>query len=117
MIVVNDPASLALVPDQAIRQMIQQRMDAIASDEPYSAALHGYFLVVQVEDALESIADTIGFDPTQHPWEILEEYSECYDLLFVIDDSGFGVEIFIPKAVVTPDLIAFCKLFSVPGSC
>ena len=116
MIIVTDLPSLSHVPEPAIRQMIQQRIEAIASDEPYEAKLHGLFIYVQPIDSLEAIADAIGFDPTHRPWEILEEYPDCFDLLFIIDDSGYGVELFIGKTIDIPDLVALCKRFAVPGT-
>ncbi len=117
MHIVRDLPSLSLVTAPAIRQMIQQRMDAIASDEPYDAQLHGFFAVIDSGDSLEAVADTVGFDPTQRPWEILEEYANCYDLLFILDDSGFGVELLVPKTEgIPPELTAMCQRCAVPGT-
>jgi hypothetical protein len=46
MQVIRSPADAANIADSAIRQMILQRINAIASDEPYDETLHGYFLII-----------------------------------------------------------------------
>ena len=116
MQVIRSPADAANIADPAIRQMIQQRIDAIASDEPYDANLHGYFLVLEDGDTLNAINKQVGFDLLAKPYEILEEYPDCYDLLYVISDDGFGVELIIPKAIDVPELIAMCRRYVVPGT-
>jgi hypothetical protein len=115
MQVIRDPASLSQVSDPAIRQLIQHRIATLASDEPFDSGIHGYFLVPEEGDRYADITAQLGFDPAQRPWEILEEYPSCYDLLFIIDDSGYGIELFIPKTIDIPDLIAMCQQFAVPG--
>lgn len=116
MQVIRSPADAANIPDPAIRQLVQERIDAIASDEPFNSDLHGYFLVLDVDDTLAAIAAQIGFDPLTKTPEILEEYPDCYDVLFLVDDSGYGIELLIPKSSGIPELIAMCKCFAVPGT-
>lgn len=130
MQVIRSPADAANIADTAIRQMILQRIDAIASDEPYDANLHGYFVVLEDGDRLNAINTQIGFDVLTNRWtglrydhadytpafEILEEYQTCWDLLFIQDDSGYGIELFIPKTIEIPDLVAMCQRYAVPGT-
>ena len=116
MQVIRSPADAANIADAAIRQMILQRIDAIASDEPYDASLHGYFLVLEDGDTLNAINQQVGFDLLAKPYEILEEYPSAYDLLYIVCDDGFGIELFIPKAIDIPELISMCKRFAVPGT-
>ena len=116
MLIIKDRDSASAVSDPAIRQMILQRIDAIASDEPYVSALHGYFLVLTECTTLQVINRQVGFDVLAKTPEILEEYSDCYDMLFIVDDSGYGIELFIPKSIDIPELIAMCELFAVPGT-
>lgn len=116
MQVIRDPAEVARIADPAIRQMILQRIDAIASDEPYDAHLHGYFVFVE-GDPLNTINKQVGFDLLAKPYEILEEYPDCYDLLYIVSDDGFAVELFVPKAAgIDPDLMAMCRRYAVPGT-
>jgi hypothetical protein len=117
MQVIRDPSATASISDLHIRRLVEQRIYAIASDEPYDANLHGIFVVLApAGDTAEAITATIGFDPTQRAWEILEEYPTCYDLLFVIDDSGYGIELFIPKTIDIPELLNLCQRHATPGT-
>ena len=117
MQVIRSPADAADIADAAIRKMILQRIDAIASDEPYDATQHGYFLAVEAGDTLQGINKQVGFDLLAKPYEILEEYQSAYDLLYIVCDDGFGIEVFIPKAIDIPELIAMCKRYAVPVAC
>ena len=116
MLIIKDRDSASTVSDPAIRQMILQRIDAVASDEPFDSKLHGYFVVVE-GDTLQAINKQVGFDLLAKPYEILEEYPSAYDLLYIVCDDGFGIEVFIPKAAgIDPDLMAMCQRFAVPGT-
>jgi hypothetical protein len=90
MQIIREREAVSAIADAAIRQMILQRIDAIASDEPLDANLHGYFLVVESGDTLQAINKHVGFDLLAKPYEILEEYSDCYDLLYVVSDDGYS---------------------------
>ena len=131
MQVIRNPADAANIADPAIRQMILQRIDAIASDEPYDATQHGYFVIIESGDTSDAIAAQVGFDVLTNRWtglrydhadytpafEILEEYQTCWDLLFIQDDSGYGIELFLPKTIEIPDLVAMCQRYAVAGVC
>ena len=130
MNIVNDLPSLLLLPNPAIRQLIQHRIANIASDEPYDASLHGYFLVLEDGDTLEAISRQLSFDILTNIWtglrwdhpdytpafEFIEEHHSCYEALVVRDDSGFAVSIWISKTIDIPDLVAICQRFAVPGA-
>lgn len=116
MQVIRSPADAANIASPAIRQMILQRIESIASDESYDANLHGYFLAVEAGDTLNAINKQVGFDLLAKPYQILEEYPDCYDLLFIICDDGFGIELFIPKSSGIPELLAMCQRYAVPGT-
>ena len=112
MIIVRDIHSIQHISDIAIRELVQQRIDDLGGDDFDSASL-GYILVVQSGDTLEALNAQLGFDPLcnrltdiRHdqsgfaPWfEFVEEFPSCFDAVFILSDDGFGVELFISKAV------------------
>jgi hypothetical protein len=130
MLIIKSLESVASIPDTAIRQMVQQRIDAIASDEPYDSDLHGYFVVLTEGDTLATINQPVGFDILCNRWsghrfdhadyrpafEVLEEYPTCFDFLFTIEDGGYGIELIIKKSIAIPELLAMCKRYAVPGT-
>jgi hypothetical protein len=42
-------------------------------------------------------------------WEVIEEHSTCYELVFVLSSSGYGTLVFAPKAECSPDMLALCR--------
>lgn len=109
--------------------MVWQRINDLGG-EAFDAAELGYFLVVESGDALEAIKAQIGFDILCNRWtgirydqsgfipsfEFIEEFSFCYDMVFIISDDGFGIEMFVPKSSgVAPELLALCQQFAFPS--
>jgi hypothetical protein len=44
------------------------------------------------------------------------KYMLTYEMAFILDDSGYGVDIFVSKGtVVDPDLLAMCQRYATPG--
>ena len=112
-----DLPSTQRISDPAIRKLVQQRIDDLGGDK-FDAAVLGYFLVIEPGDSLDSISTQIGFNilanrftgirwdqPAFTPsFEFIEEFPACYELVFILDDSGYGVDIFISKGSgVNPD--------------
>ena len=45
-----------------------------------------------------------------HPlWEVIEEHATCYELVFVLSSSGYGVLVFTPKIGSAPDIFDLCR--------
>ena len=54
-----------------------------------------------------------GFTPAA---EALEEHAGCYELVFILSDDGYGIEIFVPKVDgVAPELLEMCATVAVPA--
>jgi hypothetical protein len=128
-IIRNLPSTLR-ISDPAIRKLVQQRIDDLGGDK-FDAVVLGYFLIVEPGDNLDSINTQIGFNilanrftgirwdqPGYTPsFEFIEEFSACYELVFILDDSGYGVDIFVIKGTgVDPDLLAMCTESAVQGT-
>lgn len=57
--------------------------------------------------------DEPGYTPS---FDLLEEHPSCYEIMFVISDDGFGIEVFVPKEKgIDPDLLAMCSMHAVPS--
>lgn len=125
-----DLPSTEQISDPAIRKLVQHRIDDLGGDQFDSAEL-GYFLVVETGDSIDTINTQIGLNilanrftgirwdqPGFTPsFEFIEEFPACYELVFIMDDSGYGVDIFISKGTgVDTDLLAMCQRYAVPGT-
>ena len=126
MIVVRDHSTIDQISNPAIRELVQQRINDLGGESFDSNEL-GYFLVVESSDTLEALSAQLGFDMLRNrftgirfnatgftpSFEFIEEFPACYDMVFVLDDTGIGVEIFVPKEEgIDPDLIAMCRMYA-----
>ena len=106
---------------------IEERMACMAQDEPFDPALHGQIVVVETGDSLDALSCAVGFDilfnsisgcrfgdPGFEPtFEVLEESSAYYELVFVLGDGDYGIVIFIHKGVeIDPVLLAYCQMYA-----
>lgn len=130
MIVVRDPAHIDRVPDSDIRTVIAERFEALREYGPYDPEELGYFVLMEEGDSIDVLNAKIGFsvlenrfadrrfgDPDFTPCaEVIEERPSCFDLVYVIGDAGFGVNLFVPKLPGIPEeLLALCKAFAIPA--
>ena len=126
MIVVRDQSNIDQISNPAIRELVQQRINDLGG-EAFDSNELGYFLVVEAGDSIEAIRATVGFYILHNrftgirfnatgftpSFEFIEEFPACYDMVFVLDDTGIGVEIFVPKEErIDPDLIAMCRMYA-----
>jgi len=130
MIIVKNIAAIQQMSNIAISKIVQERINDIGGDV-FDAAEVGYFLVVESGDTIEAINAQLGFDILCNhftgirydqtgftpSFEFVEEFSACYDMVFVLSDDGYGVEVFVQKASgVSPDLLAMCQQCVVHGT-
>ena len=126
MIVVRDHSTIDQICNPAIKELVQQRIDDLGGEDFDSNEL-GYFLVVEAGDTIEAIQAQVGFNILQNrftgirfnatgftpSFEFIEEFPACYDMVFVLDDTGIGIELFVPKEEgIDPDLTALCRMYA-----
>ena len=111
-----------------VRCLVQQRITMLSEDEPYEPAIHGYFIVMETHDATDAVDQHLGFSVLSNRWngthltqptftpsfELIEEHKGCYEVVFVLSDSSYGVIVFVPKEHVDPDLLAMCRAHTIP---
>ena len=110
MLVLRDRAPIAQLQDSELRSLIEQRVVSLAEFDDYDLDQLVTFLVVEPCDSLEAIDDQLGFQILAGTPELLEEHSRWYEIVFVLGDDGYGIEVFIPKHPdVDPLLLAMCS--------
>ena len=123
LIVLHDNSSIDQISNNAIKVLIRKRIDSL---NELDAADLCNILVVEGSDTLESLSalltfnilcnrftgirfDQEGFTPS---FEFIEEFPSCFDMVFVLSDDGFGVELLIPKEEgINSELIEMCRTF------
>lgn len=131
MIILRDVGDVPLVVNPEIRQLISQRIQDLSLDEPWDANSLGPFIVVEPGDQPGALNEQLGFpilnsriNGTQFgdvgfmpSHEILEAHADCYEIVFILSDDGYGVSVFVPKDTsVDRDLLAMCARYAAPGS-
>jgi hypothetical protein len=122
MHVIRDRPEVAKVqPD--VRCLIEQRVSELAEFDVEINGEYVFFVVVEPGDALADVDAALGFPilrnrfngapygaPDFTPsWDVLEEHTTCYELIFVLGDDGHGVQVFVPKQLGIPaDLLEMC---------
>jgi hypothetical protein len=130
MQIIRDLPSTQQIQDPVIRKLVQHRIDGLGG-EKFNTTELGYFLLIEPGDSLDTINTQVGFNilanrftgirygqPGYTPsFEFIEEFSTCYELVIILDDSGYGIDIFISKGTgVDPDLLAMCQRYATPGA-
>lgn len=113
-------------PDPQLRHLIAERIEEFSE---YQCDLADLIVLIHVEagDAIGDVDSQLGFpvltnrftgirfgDPAFTPsWDVLQEHETFYELIFVINDDGFGFELFISKAPgVDAELLAMCAEYA-----
>ena len=130
MQIIRDLPSTQQISDAAIRKLVQHRIDELGGDKFNTTEL-GYFLVIDPGDSIVAISAQLGFSilanrftgirsdqPGFTPsFEFVEEFPSCFEIVIILNDSGYGVDIFISKGSgVDPDLLAMCQRYATPGT-
>jgi len=127
MIVLRNPADVAAIKHPGIHRLIRERLAEMKLDEPYNQ--FGELVVVESGDnpvGLESSCgcrittglfgdECFGSPDFMPSFEWLEHHSEsnCWEMLFVMSDDGFGTVLFVPDSPdIDPDLLAFCRQYA-----
>lgn len=129
MIRIRGPTSLLLIPNLALRELVELRMSQLADGEPYDPDRHGELWVVQEADTAEAVEEAADVFLITNPidgsrfgepeftpsFEFAEHHaSELFELLFVLSDAG-AVAIFI-SPTADPELIRYCETYAVPAA-
>ena len=136
MLILRDPADASRIANPDIRALAELRFAQIGQDEPFDADQHGYMIVCEPGDTVQELEQETScavlrdlFDDTRYghsnftpSFEILEEHhgadgSVFFEMLFVTNDDGFGITLFIPKAEgFDRDLLAMCAEYAEPAT-
>ncbi len=130
MLVLRDRSSITQLSDPDLRGLIEQRVQSLSEFDDCDLTELVAFLVIEPGDSLQDMDAQLGFsilsnrfdgtcfgDPDFTPsFDILEEHLGYYEIVFVMSDDGFGIEVFVPKHLgVPPELLAMCATYSTPA--
>jgi hypothetical protein len=109
--------------DDRIKRLLELRRDQLGGDITDQA----HFAIVQPADTAADLERTIGFSIFRNPadgsrsgdpdftpgWEWIEDHGFAYELCFIMDDSGFGHVVIVPKAdAIDRSIIDLCATYA-----
>lgn len=102
-------------PDPCVTALIRQRMTELIDDDTSMEELV-VFVILELDDGIDQLQNQMGFqvltDQGCPLWEVIEEHNACYELVFVLSQSGQGVLVFAPKDGSAPDILALCQKYA-----
>lgn len=108
--------------DDQTKQLLSLRRDQLGGDITDQA----HFAIVQPADTAADLQRAIGFSVFENPvdgshfrdpdwspgWEWIEDHGFAYELCFIMDDSGFGHVVIVPKQQgVDSELLNLCQQY------
>jgi hypothetical protein len=124
MLVLRDPIHL---PDHPIitclSTMLEQRFRDMSGDEVYDPDCHGYIVIAEPGDEVSALEEETGcpifsdwFGDSHYPdadftpaFEYLDDTPLCYEMVFILNDGGFAVLLFVPKMTgINANLLKMC---------
>lgn len=121
MIVLRDSASIRepnIEKGSELRRLIADHVEHLNQYEGYSLEELVVFIVLEPSDTAAMLETELGISVlVDIPcWEFLDEHATCYEMMIILDDSGYGAEIFIPKVNgIDMDILSLCQLYATPA--
>ncbi len=107
-------------------QIVRTATDAIADpalgvlvDHVFSTVadcpeILGFILIVEPDDTLPMLDALLRFSILANRHEFILEHAGYFELVYVLGQDGFGIEVFVPKSVALPELLAMCVEQALP---
>lgn len=112
MQIIRDLAEASQISNRAIRELVQQRIRSL-SEQGFAIEDVGHFVVVDSSDTVASIEQHLGVSISAY--EMAEQYPSCFDLVYLLDQAGKGIELFLPNRLGGDiDLLAMCAKYATP---
>ena len=131
MIIITDRKQIAGIAAVHLRQLINQRIQEIEESCPWNANELGPMIVIEPGDTASELETVMGFsifegifDESRFGDEDFTpsfEFADAigdnlFELVYVINDGGYGYDIFIPnRPGIDPTIHAFCQTYAVPA--
>lgn len=100
--------------------LIHRRLAELLSHEEFTMEEIVFFVIPESGDTVVDLEATLGspiHTPEGHPlWEVIETHTTCYEMVFVLESSGYGALVFVPYMDANPELLNLCRSHSLESS-
>jgi len=111
--------------DRELRELLLAHVEKLSEYEGYDLGELVSFVVVDCNDTVSDLDAALGFpvmanrfdgcrygEPGFTPsWEVIEEHSNWFEMVYVLSDDGFGVVVFVPKHA-DPELLQMLQQYA-----
>lgn len=122
----HTPDDLEGLADEALYRVIRQRFIVLATDDDNPFDELAEFWLVEPGDTIEALEaatqapityswfnDAHYPDPDFSPsWEVLEAHASAYEMVFITNDAGYGVVLWIPATGSDTTLLVMCAEYA-----
>jgi hypothetical protein len=113
MLVLRDTEAIQSLPFPAIRQFINERIELMRDGETYDPDNHGFFIVIEVGDQADEVAEATGCPLLTPLFEYVEAHDGFYEIVYIVNDSGFAYIVIVPDCPgIDPRLAKLCTDFA-----
>lgn len=111
--------------DMELRALVARTFNQLSATEDSDLLSLLHIIVMEEGDTTGELETELGFTVLHNrwtglahdakdftpSWDVLEEHTHWYELVFVISDDGFGVVVFVSRRNTDP-LIALCRHYA-----
>ena len=80
-------------PDPELQSILAERVQALSEYDDYELGELAHFYVIETAEELKAL----NLPPV---YEIREDHQDWTELVYVISDDGFGLEVFVRKGLI-----------------
>ena len=84
---------LQTTPDPELQSLLAERVQALSEYDDYELCELAHFYVIETAEELKAL----NLPPI---YEIREDHTDWTELVYVISDDGFGLEVFVRKGLI-----------------
>jgi hypothetical protein len=84
---------LNTTPDPELQSILAERVQALSEYDDYELGELAHFYVIETAEEL----NTLNLPPV---YEIREDHQDWTELVYVLSDDGFGLEVFVRKGLI-----------------
>ena len=118
----SDASAVDALDDCAMRAVVQQRLIELSEYEQPLDELAEFWLLdgsdtvatLEAQTGRPVMAGWPSPDGSFQPgWDVLVSHPSCFEMVFVLDDTGYGAVFWIPKSSADPALLELCSKHAV----
>lgn len=102
---------------EPLKRLVAQRM-AELTDHEYRMEELVFFVILDASDSLDDLKLALlgnrKIDQEMPLWEVIEDQATSFELVFVLESSGYGALVFAPKSEIHPEMLSLCQAHAIP---